>query len=73
MEAHGLLAEIGLPFPKVDQGTMHLMVGSSAGVEVVTGKVHRKIFRQWQGVLTAVEGFEAFCIESGIVEKGPRH
>ena len=31
-------------FQGVDQGTAHLMVGSSAGVEVVTIKVTRKIF-----------------------------
>ena len=30
--------------PRVDQGTAHLMVGSSAGVEMVTGKGHWKNF-----------------------------
>ena len=57
---------------EVDRGMTHLMVESPAEVEVVAGKVHWKIFRQWQGVLTAVEGFEAFCDESGIAEKGLR-
>ena len=46
--------------PVVDQGTAHLMVVSPVGVEVVAGKLHRKIFWQRQGVLTTVEGFEAF-------------
>ena len=30
--------------PEVDQGTTHLMLRSLAGVEVVVGKVRRKIF-----------------------------
>ena len=49
------------------------MVGSSAGVEVVVRKVQWKIFRQWQGVLTAVVGFEALCDEGGIAERGLKH
>ena len=53
-------------FEEVDQGTAHLMVGSSAGDEVVTGK----FFRQQRGVLMAVKGFEAFCDEGGVVRKG---
>ena len=31
-------------FQGVDQGTMHLMVGSSTGVEMFVGKVHQKNF-----------------------------
>ena len=58
---------------KVDWGMAHPMVGSSIGVELVIRKVHRKIFRQRQGVLTAVEGFEAFCDDCGIAGKGFRH
>ena len=54
--------------PEVDRGMAHLMVGSP--YEVVVEKVHGKIFWQQQGVLTVVEGFEAFCDEGEIAEKG---
>ena len=48
---------------EVDRGTAHLMVGSSAGVEVVVGK----FFRLRQGVMMAVEDFYN---EDKIAEKG---
>ena len=57
--------------PEVDWGMAHLMVGSPN--EVVTGKVHRKIFLQRQGFLIVVEGFEAFYDKGVIAEKGLRH
>ena len=43
LEARGFLATARVP-SRVDQGTTHLMVGLTAGVEVVVGKVHRKNF-----------------------------
>ena len=66
------LPELGFR-PKVDWGTGHLMVGLLATVEMVTEKVHSKIFQQRQGVMMVVEGFEAFCDEGGIAEQGLIH
>ena len=32
-----------------------------------------KIFQQQRGILTAVEGFEAFCDKGGVTKKGLNH
>ena len=53
---------------------MHLMVGSSTGVEVVVGKVHRKkYFDNGEVIHITMEGFKAFNGEGGVARKGLGH
>ena len=61
-------------FQGVDQGTVHLMVGSPTGVEVVVEKVHRKkYFDNGKVIHMTMEGFEAFNGEGGVARKGLSH
>ena len=57
----------------IDQVLTILMVWLPTEVEIVAIKVHRKIFRQQQGVSTVAKSSNAFYDEGGVVGKRSSH